>query len=89
VSRPSRAQLPGDAGVDFHSHPEVAASLEQARANFRRFGLLDDQVIFPEGWFRDSMVLVDASAVLRFDGDTYESTVPRSASTTVSRREVG
>jgi hypothetical protein len=47
-------------------------------------------VVFPEGWFRDTMVLVDALAVLRFDGDTDESTiVPRSICTTVSRREAG
>jgi hypothetical protein len=47
-------------------------------------------VVFAEGWFRDTIVLVDALAVLRFDGDTDGSTIgARSTSTTASRREAG
>ena len=47
------------------------------RANFGRFGLLDDQVVFLKGWFRDTMPQVDADAlaVLRLDGDMCESTI--------------
>ena len=70
-------QFPADAGADFHTHPELAVALEQVRANFSRFGLLDDQVVFVEGWFQDTMPAVDAEAlaVLRLDGDMYESTI--------------
>jgi O-methyltransferase len=73
---PPSEQFPADAGADFHTHPELAVSLEQVWANFRRFGLLDDQVVFLEGWFRDTMPRVEAEAlaVLRLDGDMYEST---------------
>jgi hypothetical protein len=74
---PPSAQFPADDGADFHTHPELAVTLEQVRANFRRFGLLDDQVVFLQGWFRDTMprVEADALAVLRLDGDMYESTI--------------
>ena len=70
-------EFPADAGADFHTHAELAVSLEEVQANFDRFGLLDEQVIFLKGWFRDTMSLVDAEAlaVLRLDGDMYESTI--------------
>jgi O-methyltransferase len=74
---PPSDQFPADAGAEFHTHPELAVSLEQVRANFDRFHLLDDQVVFIEGWFSDTMPQVDAEAlaVLRLDGDMYESTI--------------
>jgi O-methyltransferase len=74
---PPSEEFPADNGADFHTHPELAVSLEEVRANFDRFGLLDDQVVFLKGWFRDTMELVDteALAVLRLDGDMYESTM--------------
>jgi O-methyltransferase len=47
------------------------------QANFRKFGLLDDRVRFLKGWFRDtlSQAPIKAVAVLRLDGDMYESTM--------------
>lgn len=74
---PPSEEFPADAGADFHTHPELAVSVDQVRANFRRFGLLDDRVVFLEGWFRDTMPSIDAEAVavLRLDGDMYESTI--------------
>lgn len=55
---------------------QAAASLEEVRANFARYGLLDDRVTFVEGFFRDTLpgVPVEQLAVLRLDGDLYEST---------------
>ncbi len=45
--------------------------------NFRRYGLLDDQVRFLKGWFRDTLpeAPIERLAVLRLDGDLYESTI--------------
>jgi len=50
---------------------------EQVRANFDRYGLLDDQVRFLEGWFADTLPMapIEQLAVLRLDGDLYESTM--------------
>jgi hypothetical protein len=62
---------------DLSSFDELAVSQEQVRANFARYDLLDDQVQFLEGWFKDTLPTapVGALAVLRLDGDYYESTI--------------
>jgi O-methyltransferase len=74
---PPSDEFPADAGATFHTHVELAVSLDEVRANFDRFALLDNQVVFLKGWFRDTMPQVDADAlaVLRLDGDMYESTI--------------
>jgi O-methyltransferase len=58
-----------------HKARELAVSLEQVKANFDRYGLLDDQVRFLKGWFRDTLPVapIERLAVLRLDGDMYES----------------
>lgn len=55
----------------------LSVSLAQVKDNFRRYDLLDDQVRFVEGWFRESLPAapIDQIAVLRLDGDYYESTM--------------
>jgi len=62
---------------DFFKRPELAASLESVRANFEKYGLLDDRVVFVEGLFKDTLpgLDVDRLAVLRLDGDLYASTI--------------
>jgi len=52
-------------------------SLEEVKANFERYGLLDEQVQFLPGWFRDTLprAPVEQLALLRLDGDMYESTM--------------
>jgi len=49
----------------------------EVRANFERYGLLDDQVRFLPGWFKDTLhdAPIERIAVLRLDGDLYESTI--------------
>ena len=55
----------------------LAVPEEEVKANFRRYGLLDDQVRFLPGWFKDTLqdAPIDRIAVLRLDGDLYESTI--------------
>ena len=52
------------------------ASLEAVRDRFDRYGLLDDQVKFLPGWFRDTLPTapIERLALLRLDGDLYDST---------------
>jgi hypothetical protein len=59
------------------SSPYLIASLESVQQNFKKFHLLDEQVHFIEGWFCDSLPHVQTSkiALLRLDGDMYESTL--------------
>ncbi|MCX7946847.1 MAG: class I SAM-dependent methyltransferase [Hydrogenophilus sp.] len=70
---------PKDAGYDFSKEkmPILAISLEEVQENFRRYDLLDDRVVFVKGWFRDTLpkLPVDQIALLRLDGDLYESTM--------------
>jgi len=55
----------------------LGISLEQVKANFERYGLLDDQVRFLVGWFKDTLPTAPISqvAVMRLDGDMYSSTM--------------
>jgi O-methyltransferase len=47
------------------------------KANFARYDLLDGQVRFLVGWFKDTLPTapVNQLAVLRLDGDMYSSTM--------------
>lgn len=68
---------PADAGIPFDAMTDVlGVSADQVRENFRRYDLLDDQVRFVEGFFRDTLPTapIERLAVLRLDGDMYEST---------------
>lgn len=70
------AQYASDTGDRHHEQEPLAVSLEVVRENFTRYGLLDERVVFLEGWFKDTLPAceVDRLAVLRLDGDMYEST---------------
>jgi O-methyltransferase len=74
---PDEQRYPADAGDTLHLAPELAVCLEQVKANFGRFELLDEQVRFLKGWFRDTLSTapIEQLAVLRLDGDMYESTI--------------
>lgn len=74
---PDVARFPADAGDAHHTHAELAVSLQRVRENFRRYGLLDGRVMFLPGWFRDTLpgAPVGRLALLRLDGDMYESTM--------------
>lgn len=74
---PDPARYPHDAGSRLHDFPQLAVPLEQVRENFRRYGLLDDRVRFLPGWFRDTLAAAETGplAVIRLDGDLYESTI--------------
>jgi O-methyltransferase len=75
---PDPVRYPRDAdSPPFHKFRELAIPLEQVKANFERYGLLDEQVKFLRGWFRDTLppAPIERLAVVRLDGDMYESTI--------------
>jgi hypothetical protein len=55
----------------------MIAPLEMVQDNFRRYELLDGQVKFLKGWFKDTLPTapIHELAVLRVDADLYESTM--------------
>jgi O-methyltransferase len=77
LPRPNAKKYTADAHDKFHTHTELAVSLDEVRENFLRYGLLDDQVKFLKGWFRDTLPTapIERVAVMRLDGDMYESTM--------------
>lgn len=75
---PNVERFPGDHGVyPFHEQDDLAVSIEEVKANFERIRLLDENVVFLRGWFKDTLPLLtdERWAVLRLDGDMYESTI--------------
>jgi O-methyltransferase len=61
----------------FHTFDELRISLDVVKSNFRKYDLLDEQVKFLKGWFKDTLPTapIEKLAVLRLDGDMYESTM--------------
>lgn len=55
----------------------LKVSLEAVKANFSAYDLLDEQVVFVEGFFEDTLsnIAIDSLSVLRLDGDMYGSTI--------------
>ena len=74
---PNPDQYPADTGDIFHTMRELAIPIEQVRANFAAYGLLDDQVVFVPGLFQDTLPALSAGpfALTRLDGDMYGSTI--------------
>jgi O-methyltransferase len=73
---PDPARYPADAGDTFFKMGGLAVGVEQVKHNFERYGLLDDQVRFLPGWFKDTLpsAPIEQLSVMRLDGDLYEST---------------
>jgi hypothetical protein len=73
---PDVEQYPSDEGDLHHTMAHLRASYDEVRDNFRRYGLLDEQVRFLKGWFKDTLPVapIEKLAVMRLDGDMYEST---------------
>lgn len=74
---PDQGKYPADAGDDHHRFRDyLGVSRQQVEESFRRYGLLDDKVVFLEGWFKDTLASapIERLAILRLDGDMFEST---------------
>jgi O-methyltransferase/8-demethyl-8-(2,3-dimethoxy-alpha-L-rhamnosyl)tetracenomycin-C 4'-O-methyltransferase len=72
-----KENIRADAGDIHHTFKELAISIDEVKANFTKYGLLDHQVRFLKGWFSETLpsAPIEALAVLRLDGDMYESTM--------------
>ena len=70
-------KYPQDKGDMHHTNKYLAVSMEQVKQNFQKYGLLDKQVYFLKGWFKDTLpnAPIQKLAVVRLDGDIYESTM--------------
>jgi hypothetical protein len=74
---PSPALYPAETKDKLHTVDALRVSLNDVKANFAKFNMLDDRVVFLEGWFKDTLPTAPIAklAILRLDGDMYESTI--------------
>jgi O-methyltransferase len=77
LPKPDAEKYPADRGDTHHTHGFLAVSQKEVENNFKRFSLLDDQVMFLKGWFKDTLpnAPIKKLAILRLDGDMYGSTM--------------
>ena len=68
---------PQDEGSRLHEADRLAVGREEVERNLALYGLMDGQVRFLEGWFKDTLPTVGDRtwSVVRLDGDMYESTM--------------
>ena len=74
---PPTAGVKEDEHSYLHTVDDFSVPLAEVEAAFMRYRLLDQQVVFPEGLFCDTLprAPVERLAVLRLDADMYESTM--------------
>ena len=75
VPPPNPELYPHDGGDRHSTMVELAIPQEEVEENFKKHHLLDNQIVFLKGWFKDTLPTapIDKIAVLRLDGDLYES----------------
>jgi hypothetical protein len=58
-------------------YQNFAVGLQEVENNFERFDLLDGQVKWLKGWFKDTLpsAPIEKLALIRLDGDYYDSTI--------------
>ncbi len=102
IPPPNPDKYPADYGLKHHEVEYVKITQQEVEENFRKYGLLDDRVVFLKGWFKDTLPqavapplelqsgspryinnptldflpgVIKKLAILRLDGDLYESTI--------------
>ncbi|MUT65411.1 TylF/MycF family methyltransferase [Paenibacillus sp. NEAU-GSW1] len=70
-------KYPIDATSTFHTQDFLRVTLPEVQQNFNKYGLLDRQVTFLKGWFKDTLPTAPITqlAIARLDGDMYSSTM--------------
>ncbi len=77
MPQPDPKNYPADKGDLLHTIDYLAVGIEEVKANFKIYGLFDDNVKLLKGWFKDTLpsAPIRALSILRLDGDMYESTM--------------
>ena len=77
LPKPDTDQYPADKGDIHYVHKYLAVSKEDVENNFKKYDLLDNQVVFLKGWFKDTLPTapIEKLSILRLDGDMYGSTM--------------
>jgi O-methyltransferase len=74
---PDGEKFPEDKISTLHNFYQLAIPIEKVKYNFEKYGLLDSNVKFLKGWFKDTLpkAPIKKLSLIRLDGDMYESTM--------------
>ncbi|HTZ49308.1 MAG TPA: TylF/MycF family methyltransferase [Verrucomicrobiae bacterium] len=77
LPKPDGRYLQDQGDRHYKKKDQLGVSLDQVKANFARYDLLDERVCFLPGWFKDTLpsAPIEHLAILRLDGDMYSSTM--------------
>lgn len=77
LPKPNEEKYTHDKGDKHYKRKDLGISLDTVKNNFAKYNLLDDNVKFLKGWFKDTLHIapIKKLAILRLDGDMYESTM--------------
>jgi len=77
LPKPNPTAYPADKNDICYQREITSVSLEEVKNNFQLYNLLDNQVRFLQGWFKDTLsdAPINRLALLRLDGDMYQSTM--------------
>lgn len=70
-------RYPSDVGDEHFRYSYLSVSDAEVIKNFRKYGLMSDNVALVKGFFADTLpnLEIDGIALLRLDGDMYSSTI--------------
>ena len=76
VPAPDLVNYPSDSNLAWEKFNLLKVSKEEVINNFKKYNLLDNEVCFLEGWFKDTLpnAPIKKLSLIRLDGDLYEST---------------
>jgi len=77
LPKPDEMNYPNDKDDTHYRQIPLIVSKQEVEDNFRKYELLDEQVVFMKGWFKDTLPAVQSKeiSVMRIDGDMYQSTI--------------
>jgi O-methyltransferase len=77
LPKPDKLKYPSDRDDVHYRQIPLVATIQEVEDNFRKYGLLDEQVVFLKGWFKDTLPAIQCEniSVMRLDGDMYQSTI--------------
>jgi O-methyltransferase len=76
LPKPNIEKYPIDRGDPHWEMDGLKITKDEVIKNFKIFGDISENIIFLEGWFKDTLYTakIEKLSVLRLDGDMYEST---------------
>lgn len=77
LPKPDVIKYPIDKDSVYHNNTYLAVSQNEVENNFKKYNLLDNQVVFLKGYFKDTLAQapIEKLSILRLDGDMYGSTM--------------